>query len=408
MTTAALATPFKPTALTNFRKIVFVGAPAPTQPTSPTSPTSPAPKPTPTPGPTPTPTPKPTPPPPPTPPVFYGGPVPEAILSNFSVPDLLQPAWGSGKVPADNGNDPVGAFRIICKPSHVGYDDPIVHPGQPGKSHLHQFFGNTKTDAFSTYQSLRTTGEGSCNNKLNRSAYWIPAMLDGVGGVVQPDFVSIYYKRLPKDSPKCDWTKDKKGEGKACVGLPRGLRFVRGYRMATMSDPESWSHYFDCQGKGAKSGHYKNLDLALQNCPVGAQVGAVVFAAPCWDGKRLDSADHMSHLADGSYGSWGYYKCPASHPYVIPSFTLGAWYTVDKNTDTWKLSSDMAGMIRGASLHMDWFGAWDDGVLAAFEDNCIDKHRNGSGGDLCNGKQLKPTFPQTVKHVVPVPTRPGN
>ena len=32
--------------------------------------------------------------------------------------------------------------------SHTASDDPIVYPGQPGQSHLHEFFGNTDVDAF--------------------------------------------------------------------------------------------------------------------------------------------------------------------------------------------------------------------------------------------------------------------
>ena len=33
-------------------------------------------------------------------------------------------------------------------------DDPLVYPGQPGVSHLHQFFGNTGTTSGSVAASL--------------------------------------------------------------------------------------------------------------------------------------------------------------------------------------------------------------------------------------------------------------
>ena len=79
----------------------------------------------------------------------------------------------------------------------------MVFPGQPGRSHLHQFFGNIRAAAFSTYESLRTTGDCTCNNILNRSAYLMPAMLDGRGSVVRPDFVHIYYKRRTASGPLC-------------------------------------------------------------------------------------------------------------------------------------------------------------------------------------------------------------
>src|SRR5919201_4749448 len=38
-------------------------------------------------------------------------------------------------------------WSVKCGFSHDAPDDPIVHPGQPGASHLHSFIGNTTTDA---------------------------------------------------------------------------------------------------------------------------------------------------------------------------------------------------------------------------------------------------------------------
>ena len=155
----------------------------------------------PTPG-TPTPTPAPTPPPTtgPTPSPSLLGAV--AIASNFDPNTELVNA----AVPPSSAPDPEGAFRFICNPGQLLRDDPIVYPGQAGKSHLHQFYGNTTANANSTYDSLRTTGQSTCMSPLNRSAYWMPAMLDGAGNAVRPDSVAIYYKRLPKSDPKCSLT----------------------------------------------------------------------------------------------------------------------------------------------------------------------------------------------------------
>lgn len=336
-----------------------------------------------------------------------------SIASNFDTAAALVPSWGTGEIPQSAAPDVVGAFRFICNPSHESRDDPIVFPGQPGKSHLHQFFGNTAADGNSTYQSLRTTGDSTCNNALNRSAYWMPAMLNGKGGVVRPDYVSIYYKRRPDTDPECQRM------GKACVALPKGLRFVFGYDMINGS-PKTGAGYYNCQGPTATSGHYADIVTAAKNCPVGNQLGAVINAPNCWDGRNLDSTDHRSHVAYPSYGDWGYEKCPATHPYVIPGFTMGVWYTVDSDLDTsgtwdgskptWHLSSDempgMPMMRPGSTFHADWFGAWDDQVMGMWMDNCINKMLNCSGGDLGNGKQLKMFAGfkwQASPHVVPVP-----
>jgi hypothetical protein len=321
------------------------------------------------------------------------------VPSNFDINTELL----SASIPASAAPDVVGAFRFICNAGALRYDDPIVFPGQPGKSHLHQFYGNTLADANSTYDSLRASGDSTCMSPLNRSAYWMPAMLNGRGSVVRPDFVAIYYKRRPITDPKCSLTSgDPKAQGN-CVPLPNGLKFIFGHDMLTGKSPtgELW---FNCQGAGAVPGHYSSIVDAAKNCPAGAQLGAIIEAPGCWDGKNLDSPNHRDHVSYGSYGTWGYYKCPSTHPYVIPSFTLGAWYTVDDTLDrsgaweagktvTWSLSSDnMDGMgpsLPGSTFHADWFGAWDNNVMSMWMDNCINKMLNCSGGNLGNGKQMK-------------------
>lgn len=310
------------------------------------------------------------------------------IASNFDRAAQIETA----PVPASAAPDNVGAFRFICQAGHLSYDDPIVYPGKPGASHLHQFFGNTGVNAGSTYASLRTTGDSTCMGPLNRSGYWIPAMLNGHGGVVRPDFVSIYYKRRPASDPKCDQAKDAQAQGK-CVPLPRGLRFVFGHNMLNPSQTPTGAAYWNCQGTGANPGHYASLAEARGHCPVGTLIGAVVTAPDCWDGKNLDSPDHRSHMAYSGYGDWGYLKCPATHPFVIPAFTLGAWYGTDATLPDWHLSSDrmpgMADMVAGSSLHSDWFGAWDDATMATWTANCIDKLLNCSDGVLGDGTAIK-------------------
>lgn len=338
--------------------------------------------------------------------------IPASIPSNFDVKPLLVPAWGTGAIPVSGVPDVVGAFRFVCAPGHLLYDDPAVFPGQPGRSHLHQFFGNTGANAFSTYESLRTTGDSTCNNILNRSAYWIPAMLDGKGNVVRPDYVAIYYKRRPVDDPLC-----MKIAAKGCADLPRGLRYVFGYDMVTGTTPTGGGH-FNCDGPGAVSGHFRTIPEAAKGCPSGARLGAVIGSPECWDGKRLDSPNHRDHMANPAYIGQAYPQCPASHPYLVPAFTLGAWYAVDDaRADGWSLSSDampmpdgtIHKMTPGSTLHGDWFGAWDDAVMKLWTDNCINKLLNCSGGDLGNGQQLRMDQGYTYKaspRLVPVPARP--
>lgn len=307
------------------------------------------------------------------------------VASGLDLAGLLQPSWGTGAIPGPEAPGVEGAFRFNCAPSHLSYDDEIVYPGQPGKAHLHQWFGNDRADAYSTYASLRTTGGSSCNSAGNRSAYDMPAMLHPSGKVVQPDYIFVYYKRAPAGSIYC-----RPPYAKACLPLPRGLRYVFGYNMQNpkKSDPAG-GRWFNCDGPGAIAGHFATLAEAAKGCPAGARIGAMVVSPPCWDGKHLDSADHRSHMAFPAQDGYGHNACPSTHPYLLPFFEPGAWYTNDGTAADWRLSSDMAGMPGGASLHSDWFGAWEDGLLARWTANCIDKALSCSGGDLGDGHQLK-------------------
>lgn len=356
------------------------------------------PAPTPTPSPTPVFTPTPT----------EVGKVP-AVASGLALSTLVQPA----AVP------PAGepAFRFICMPGQLSYDDPIVYPGQPGKAHLHQFFGNMLANAFSNYESLRKTGDSSCMSAANRSGYWMPAMLDGLGQVVRPDFMEVYYKRLPASDPSC------KVVGIACVPLPRGLRYVFGWDqtrpdvlLVDMPRDERTTRDFKCINNNQLVGPVSpDMVEPLKACGPGMQLFARVAAPNCWDGKNLDSPDHRSHVAFGGYGDWGYYRCPSTHPYVISQFQLIAVFSIKTGDDTskWMLSSDHmiseAKRRPGASFHSDWFGAWEDSVLAAWEDHCLDKSLNCSAGVLGDGQQLRQNFPFSwvaSPHLVPIPARP--
>lgn len=346
------------------------------------------------------------------------------IASNFDVNLGLQSAWGHGKVPDSAKPDVVGAFRFICRPGQLAQVDPIVNFGPRGtpSHHLHQFFGNTRVYSDSTYASLRAEGGSTCNEigdpfapgavALNRSAYWIPAMLDGRGNVVRPDFVSVYYKRRPASDPIVSDPRHPQYQGKA-VDLPNGLRFIFGRDMTNLKAPATGGFHFLCDA-GPAGASYSTFGEAAAICLAAvkggkkdARIAAVGDAPPCWDGKRLDSRNHRDHMAYPGYGGWGYLKCPSSHPYVIPSFTLGTWYTADENLASWHFSSDeMTGQAAGSTYHADFFAAWDPIAHRMFHDNAINKLLNASGGDLGNGRQLRGAAeaPRADPRLVPRPS----
>ena len=90
----------------------------------------------------------------------------------------------SGKLRGNN-------FYANCRFSHTSNDDPIVYPGEPGRSHHHTFFGNKSTDAYSTPASLRMAGT-TCKPRADRGAYWVPTLYQN-GHEIRPSKGQFYY-----------------------------------------------------------------------------------------------------------------------------------------------------------------------------------------------------------------------
>lgn len=353
---------------------------------------------------------------------------PPSPISGFVLTSDVRPIVG-----ADLGFDPAlgmktvavlpvaapgsAGFRFICGLAGFAYDDPIAYPGQPGASHLHQLFGNDKANAYSTRKSLASSGGSTCNYittgpngalvikpfALNRSAYWIAALLDGGGNAVRPDYISVYYKRGKDGAPECGNPSDVANRRTGiCVGVPNGLKMIwgsdlkGGYTLNQRTDGGRPT-YFNCTGTGATAGHYADLEEAKTKCVAGGKIGIVIAAPNCWDGKHSDVPDHRSHVAYGSYGSWGYYRCPGSHPYLQPQLTLQYWYTVTAQMlkpgyAGAQLSSDEADRSRrpGWSLHGDYWEAWHTATRQMWEgpDGCVGGSKNCASGHMGNGKQL--------------------
>lgn len=308
------------------------------------------------------------------------------VASGLTVAKLLGPK----RVPGSAAPDVVGAFRFLCGPGQLLPDDPIVYPGQPGKAHLHQFFGNLGANANSTYASLRSSGDSTCMNELNRSAYWMPAMLDGRGNAVRPDNVAIYYKRRPKTDAVC------RTAAQECVEIPRGLRLVFGWDQMRPREaqPDNAAKFnFKCVVNGhPTTAAFPNMVMPLKACRAGQQLIGAISTPLCWNGRELDSPDHRSHVADMIRDRTTNYQsqCPRTHPKLLPQFTMGVTWTIGAGDDPtrWTLASDpmKPGGLPGETFHSDYFEAWEEAVRIRWHAGCIDHLLNCSDGDLGDGQ----------------------
>jgi uncharacterized protein DUF1996 len=257
-------------------------------------------------------------------------------------------------------------FYVNCKFSHTADDDPIVFPGQPGRSHPHTFFGNKSTDAGSTLASLRAAGT-TCKPRADRAGYWVPTLFQN-GREVQPAKGQFYYNLRGYDQMR---------------SFPPGLKIVAGDSHA--HHPQS-THivYWDCGGNsGARTAPssivpsscglvHMRFKAKIQRCPSCPLVPTVFEAdiqthvelhvnfPDCWDGKRLDSPDHHSHMAYS-----GDYRCPASHPVKVPLIRLNIRYPI---TDGHGVVLASGGQLTG---HADFFNAWDKGTFERLVDECF-------------------------------------
>jgi hypothetical protein len=261
----------------------------------------------------------------------------------------------------------IGAMRITCTFAKMAFNDPIVYPGQPGKSHLHTFFGNTDVNAYSTAESLATTGNSTCPGGIaNRSSYWIPSLIDTSSNkAVVPSSAIWYYKT---------------GYGGVVPStvkpIPAGLRIIAGDANATGSQ-ESKNIFWECQNTpGTRSATIPT------NCPTGVPIALTVQFPQCWDGVNLDSANHQSHMAYPTGAG-----CPNTHPVPLPELSLHIQYGWS-NLNTLRLSSDHNGNAAGLSLHADFFEAWDRNTMNTFITNCLNKSKDCHAYLLGNGTAL--------------------
>ncbi|MGP3952430.1 DUF1996 domain-containing protein [Streptomyces sp. 7N604] len=235
-------------------------------------------------------------------------------------------------------------FRADCFSSHRRGDDPIVFPGQAGRSHIHEFYGNHTAGASSTLESL-SSGTTNCTPKTDLSSYWTPTLYQN-GVPVAPERVTVYYQGIT------DHTR--------AVPHPRGLRYVVGNALAASPDDNPAARW-SCVGRPESSRDF-------MTCPPGTKLENYLDFPTCWDGKNLDSPNHRDHMAYATGQT-----CPSSHPVAVPRLELLITWPVSGGGLTLAGTRDGANVTTapGYTFHGDFFNAWDAAELGRRVTDCI-------------------------------------
>jgi uncharacterized protein DUF1996 len=255
-------------------------------------------------------------------------------------------------------------FYSNCRFSHTAPDDPIVYPGEPGRSHDHTFFGNRSTNASSTAATLRLATT-TCYPRADKAAYWAPTLYQN-GKEIRPPKAQFYYVV--------------RGYGEMHA-FPAGLRIVAGDAHATRPQRTQVT-YWVCGGRAARTAPSRTVP---SHCGVikGHGLGILpghskptrvhwrtkswlelhVNFPDCWDGKHLDSADHRSHMAYSRN-----YVCPRSHPVKVPLIRTAIRYPIDRGEGvSFASGSPYSG-------HADFFNTWDQRALVRLVGSCFHSH----------------------------------
>ena len=252
----------------------------------------------------------------------------------------------------------VGQFVVTCTFSHSAPDDPIVHPGLPGESHQHDFYGSTITDAHSTIAKLQA-GDTTCNKKVDTAGYWQPTLYD-YHSPVRPVEANVYYRAAPGVDPTEVQT------------MPEGLALIAGDFTATT--PQKG------EATGWTCGSSTTLSDDPPDCDVSAPLHLVLTFQDCWNGTDIDSLDHKSHVTySDSKG-----RCPKGFEVHIPQVTMSIKYPVSGAGHQLMLAS---GNIYSA--HGDFWNAWDPAGLEREIKACI--HRDAVC-DLASNREEEALF----------------
>ena len=215
-----------------------------------------------------------------------------------------------------------GAFRFTCGgEGRLAYERPVMFPSQPGKSHLHQPWGNRRSSREPYADKLAAWPTPTATMAPTRSiarATGMPALVNDQGQVIHPDLVSVYYKRNARGL-QAFCTPGTATMPGICVGLPNQIRSSSG-GIPAIRPPRC-----KAQAGTARPATASTTPTSMTcSTPAASRTAnrrsiANTLAPNCWDGVASRCRRSPQPHGLRQLWHWGYYKCPADHPYCDPA-----------------------------------------------------------------------------------------
>ncbi|KAH8585760.1 hypothetical protein B0O99DRAFT_559095, partial [Bisporella sp. PMI_857] len=244
----------------------------------------------------------------------------------------------------------------------IGRLDPIVSPnGLSG--HVHNVLGGS---AFAANATDLTTGK--CTTMEipdDQSAYWISQLYgqwpNGTFSPLKPVYNRIYY--IMQDPAVKTYP------------FPPGLKVLLGSPSSTGPPAVPYTLEYLCDQGGAGGSQVPQDKLPNFVCHRHLQFQAKL--PYCWDGKNLDSTDHISHL---SYTT----PCTGNFPIQLPQLSIEfAFDSTPFSPD--KIFTSFGGSVNTYGAHVDFFSGWKGDTLerAINDPTCLGRQNIFGDGEQC-------------------------